>query len=314
MIKRSKPAVDAALSPQTGHSRDGQPLSYNRAPLPELAPWIARLYVTSVHVPEGYRLDCGLFNDISCMRIQLDGEWAAETADGALTQGKAALYMGPQTRRMPVAVTGSFMSVGAAFRPGTAHSLKGPKVGIYNDRIVTTDDVGMPSERILSMFEPEMTPEEMLRALESSFVRWIDRAGTRLPDPISTRFETACFTDPTMSVGEFARECDIAPRRLERIVNRDFGVSPKQALRRARALDMASHLLGVADHEEAEELALRYYDQSHLIRDFVHFFMLTPSKLLAFPRPLLTAALESRQARRLEIIERLTPGAVRPWQ
>jgi hypothetical protein len=35
---------------------------------------------------------------------------------------------------------------------------------------------------------------------------------------------------------------------------------------------------------------------------------------LARPQPLLTLTLESRQARRLELIERLQPGAARPWQ
>ena len=33
-------------------------------------------------------------------------------------------------------------------------------------------------------------------------------------------------------------------------------MAPKQVLRRARALDMASHLRGVADADEAEELGL----------------------------------------------------------
>ena len=89
---------------------------------------------------------------------------------------------------------------------------------------------------------------------------------------------------------------------------------PKQVLRRARALDMASHLRGVADEAEAEELELRYYDQSHLIREFTELFGMSPRQFVASPQPILTLALESRQARRLEMIERVAPGAVRPWQ
>jgi len=88
---------------------------------------------------------------------------------------------------------------------------------------------------------------------------------------------------------------------------------PKQVLRRARALDMASHLRGVADQAEAEELALRYYDQSHLIRDFTQLFGMSPSQFVARPQPILTLALESRQARRLELLERVPPGGQRPW-
>ena len=106
----------------------------------------------------------------------------------------------------------------------------------------------------------------------------------------------------------------IEQRRLERIVRRDFGLPPKQVLRRARALDMASHLRGVADQAEGEALALRYYDQSHLIREFDELFGMSPSQFVSAPQPLLTLALESRQARRLEAIERISPGELRPWQ
>ena len=103
-------------------------------------------------------------------------------------------------------------------------------------------------------------------------------------------------------------------RPLERVVNRDFGLSPKQVLRRARALDMASHLRGVADLDEAEEIALRYYDESHLIHEFSAFFGMSPRQFVATPQPLLTLALESRQARRLEALKRIEPGEARPWQ
>jgi hypothetical protein len=41
---------------------------------------------------------------------------------------------------------------------------------------------------------------------------------------------------------------------------------------------------------------------------------MAPSQFIATPQPLLTLALESRQARRLEALERVAPGAKRPWQ
>ena len=63
MRKQAQPGVDTAIAPHGGVSRDGQPLSHNRAPRAELAPWVARIYVTDVDAPPGYRIDCGLFND-----------------------------------------------------------------------------------------------------------------------------------------------------------------------------------------------------------------------------------------------------------
>lgn len=312
--KSSIPGIDRAIAPQSGVSRDGQPLSYNRAPRKELAPWIGRLYVSDVAAPAGHRLACGLFNDTSMLRVQLSGQWRAETIAGPMELGRAALYFGPHSRRMAVAVTGPFCSVGVALRPGACHALRGPKAADHLDRISGTEVLGVEQDAVLSQFEPGMGPEDMLQVMEGLLMAMVERCATGEPDPLTVRFENAAFLDPTISIGQFAQECGVDQRRLERVVRRDFGLPPKQVLRRARALDMASHLRGVADQDEAEELALRYYDQSHLIREFIELFGMSPSQFVALPQPLLTLALESRQARRLEAIERIAPGDLRPWQ
>jgi AraC-like DNA-binding protein len=308
------PAVDAAVESRGGQTRLGQPLSYNRAPAADLAPWIARLYATVVEIPEGHRLECGLFNDTSIFRIQLKGHWSGLSADGVVEGERVALYFGPHTRLMPVTVTGSFVSVGISLRPGSGHALRRAKTADYLDRIVPCEELGLPGEAALSMLEQVDDPETWLQMLEGVIRRIVEAAGGETPDPITQRFESLSLANPTASVAQFARECDIDQRRLERIVRRDFGMAPKQMLRRARALDMAAYLRGVADQDEAEELQLRYYDQSHLIREFTELFGMSPRQFVASPQPILTLALESRQARRLEMIERLAPGAVRPWQ
>jgi AraC-like DNA-binding protein len=81
-------------------------------------------------------------------------------------------------------------------------------------------------------------------------------------------------------------------RQLGRIIRRDFGMPPKQVMRRARALDMASHLHGVADEAEAEELILRYFDQAQMTREFTELFGVTPRRFVKTPNPLLTLALD----------------------
>lgn len=314
MHKRTRPAVDEAIAPRGGVSRDGQPLSYNRAPAASLAPWIGRLYATVVDAPADHRLDCGLFHDTSTIRIQLRGTWTAETADGPKAYERSALYFGPQTRRMPVSVVGGFTSVGISLRPGCGHALFGFNTTDFVDRLMLCDELGLPGTEALHALEGLSDPEQWLQLLETMIHRIVTEAGGRAPDPVTARFEILAFTDPSASVADFAESCGITQRTLERIIRRDFGMAPKQVLRRARALDMASHLRGVADGEEAEELALRFYDQSHLIREFTQLFGMSPRQFVARPQPIMTLALESRQARRLELIERLEPGAARPWQ
>ena len=314
MLKRGRPGIDRAIEPQYGVSREGQPLSYNRAPAPDLAPWIAGLYATVVDAPADHRLDCGLFNDTSLLRFQLKGQWTAHTADGIRHNGRSALLFGPQSRLMPISVQGAFASTGISFRPGAGYALAKSKIGDLGDRFVAADDLGFPGEAALVMLEAGGSPEDWLTSLEDLFRKLIARTGGKLPDPVATRFEAIALANPSQPVGEIAREIGIEQRQLERIVRRDFGMSPKKVLRRSRALDMASHLRGVADHEEAEELALRYFDQSHLIHEFIDLFGMTPGKFVETPLPILTLALESRQARRLEALKRLAPGGIRPWE
>lgn len=314
MLRRAPPAVDESITPAHGVSRDGQPLSYNRAPAADLAPWVARLYATVVELPEGHRVECGLFNDVATIRIQLKGDWTAQTATGAMRRGRAALFFGPQARRMPVTVVGSFISIGIQLRPGTGHAVRGVNAADYVDRLLSCEELGLPGEAVLTLLDETADPETWLQQLEEIIRAMVNESGVLRPDPLSARFEALAFTDPTASVADFARDCGVTLRQLERIIRRDFGLPPKQVLRRARALDMASYLRGVADHEEAEELVLRYYDQSHLIREFTDLFGMSPSQFVARPQPILTLALESRQARRLELTERLSPGDLRPWE
>ena len=307
MLKRIRRGIDRAIDSRSGTSRDGQPLSCNRSPAPDLAPWIARLYATIVDAPDGHVLRSGLFNDVSVIRIQLRGEWTAVTADGPRSMARAALVFGPHSRVMPVTVTGSFVSIGVQLRPGAGHALKGLHAGDLVDRLA-------PAEAAIAVLSETTSPEEALDVLEAMIRRIIEESGAARPDPVSARFETLSFTDPSASIAEFAAGNDISARQLERTIRRDFGLPPKQLLRRARALDMASHLRGVADEAEADELILRYYDQSHLTREFTSLFGMSPRQFVEATSPLLTLALESRQSRRLEAIERLAPGDPRPWQ
>lgn len=313
-MNRIPPAVDPAIASGSGATRDGQPISYNRAPPADLAPWVARFYVTKVDAPADYLIDCGLFNDTANIRLQLAGAWHAETQRGPIELGREAVFCGPHSRRMPIRVKGGFVSAGFSFRPGACHALKGPKIADMLDCVVPLEVCGESGAAMFALLDPGGSPRTWVKAMEGAVRAMVERRGGREPDPVTVRFEVAAYADPGRTVAAIADDIGVEQRRLERIVKRDFGMSPKQVLRRARALDMASHLRGVADHEEAEELVLRYYDQSHLIREFVALFGISPSQFVNTPQPLMTAALENRQARRLEMMARIAPGGIRPWE
>lgn len=314
MSNHRKPGVDPWLSTRFGKTRDGQPLSINRLAAPDTAPWIAWLYATSVEAPDDYQLDCRLLSDTAMIRIQLEGEWTAQTRDGLKRYGPKACYFGPQTRAMPVSVKGSFTSVGLALKPGAGFTVTCLPAADFVDRVVELDSIGLPGQAAIEALSQAASGEEMLHILEALVRVFLGGAKPATPPALSASFELQALADPNFSVAAFAEDHGISLRQLERLCQRDFGITPKQVLRRARALEMASHLRGVADSAEEDAAILRYYDQSHMAREFTDLFGLSPRQFVETPQPLMTLALESRQARRLAMLDRLQPGDRRPWE
>lgn len=311
----TNPQLRSAL----GHTRNGEPLSNNRAPARDLAPWVARVYATSVEVEDESRIDCGMIADTPVMRLLFKGDWVAHPRDGQRRYGPCAVLFGPQTRRMEVGVRGSFATASVALKPGAVHALKGPKVADILDRILFYDDIyghdkWGTSDSLVSLFDPSGSPEHWLRIAENLMRQLVSRTGAEPPDPVIEAFDRAVFADPNLSIGDFVEEHDIERRRFERLVKRAYGENATQVLRRARALDIAAHLRGVADDADAEEAALKFFDQSHMIREFKAFFDMTPRQFAMTPQPFMTLTLEARQARRLEVLGRALPGEVPPWR
>lgn len=312
---RITPALRTAL----GHTSDGEPLSNNRAPADDLAPWIARVYATQVETDADHVIECGLLADTPVLRVLFSGEWTAGTRDGIGRYGPSALFFGPQTKRMPVSVKGSFATVGVALRPGAVTALKGPLVADTLDRIILYDHIfgdkaWGTSEQLIEWFGTQGPVERWLKVAEKLFRFLVERANGAVPDPVVEAFDKAAFADPNLVIGEFAAEHGVERRRLERLIKKAYGQTAKQVLRRARVMDVAAHLRGVGDNREEEEAALRFFDQSHMIREFRAFFGMTPRQFARTPQPFMTLTLEARQARRLEVLGRSMPGSPPPWR
>jgi AraC-like DNA-binding protein len=310
-----EPAAGGAEDADAGASAPADaPVSISRAPGAALSPWVARLYATWIKAPDHWSIDCGLLADTASLRVFIEADAWAETRDGRQHYRRGVAFFGPQSRRMPVTVNGSFAAVGIGFRPGASFALRGRGIGEFVDRIVRSEHFGGDGVALLAQFDHCDDPHRWLDVLEASMEQILADWAAAYPDPLTTAFDRAAFENPNRQVADIAAELGCTRRKLERIVRRDFGMAPKQVLRRARALDMAATLRGVADADEAEELALRYYDQSHLTRDFITFFGMTQMQFVQTPQPLMTNTLEIRQARRLEELKRLQPGDRYPWR
>ena len=298
---------------RSGMSRTGMPLSLNRAPSADLDPWIARIVVARVETDPDFETSCGLCNDIAFLRILIGGQWQAETRDGPLRFGAEPVLVGPHSKLLPVRCTGPLSTVGIGFRPGALRCLLGRDMPELVDRIEYGDPFGLLGQDAATHFAQDLSVEEWASVIEDGIRAFIMRTNPKLPDPLSAAFEHASFADPNIAPGDFAAMRGVSRRTLERTVRRDYGLTPRTVLRRARALDLAAQLLGVADDEEESEFLARYFDQSHRIKEFQRFFGTTPEAFRSERRVLLTINLETRAARRLEELERIEPGDPRPW-
>ena len=301
----------------TGATSEGLPLSFNRAPCAELQPWVARIGVTAISLPQGTALECGTFSENPAMRIIYGAKWTAQTADGEMEfspgERGLALYFGPCTKMTRLKVHGSFRVVSIYFTPGGTRGLDLPPIEDTLDRIY-------PRNCFTGLQRPEKEYElhgdvhSWIDACEAKVLSEVSRLGLAPPPPLISDFEALSLNDPAASLDDFADAHGVARRTLERMVKREFGVSPHFVMRRARALDMAATLLKVANKDEEADIALRYYDQSHLTREMQQLLDTTPGRLRTGHHPLLRITMEIRQSRRMDLLEQLGAGEPRPWR
>ena len=301
----------------TGSTPSGMPLSLNRSPHHSLRHWLMRVGVTSIDLPEGASIECASMCEHPVIRMIYGAKWTAETADGVQEFNPGdhglALYFGPETRAMKLRVDGSFRVVSINCTSAFAHNFDLPDTRHTLDRIIPFDPLN-ESAVPHDAHRPQDDPLHWLDACEAHLHEKLHAMGLDEPHGLLEEFEWLCLTDPAANLSAFAEAGGTTRRTLERTISRHWGVTPKFALRRARALDMAAALLGVADSEEEPELRLRYFDQSHLSREMRHFFDQTPGALQTGECPLLRITMEIRQARRLEALAKLSAGEPAPWR
>ncbi len=253
------------------------------------------------------------------MTIIYHDAWTAGTADGEQVwePGKhgRALYFGPQTKCMPLSISGQYSAITLHFNAGSTNVLGFPDHSRMLNRIIDIDEFFSHETPLGALVPWESDYENWLSAVENHFLRpLVEAAEFQEPDPIAIAFEQQCLADPDITVEEFANGQSVSKRTIERIIKDTFGLTPKQALRRARVLDMAAALLDVARPEDKPEIELRYFDQSHRVKEIRSFFNMSPTELKNGLHPFIRLSLEVRQRRRLDALNRLKPDEIGPWR
>jgi AraC-like DNA-binding protein len=276
-------------------------LSRTYRPSADLAPYIRRFYVFEAPLPEGAVIEDFLLAETAFVRCLLRGDWAAETSPGEWSTAGSIVFFGANSRPLRVRVKGGFAVTGFAVRPSGWHALFADAHFTFADRMLPLQQLwGELADELISAVASARDDDGQLRAMEEVIRTRMAELKRPVSDPQMARFEVIARTDSTMLVEDAASAVGLSVRQFERRCLASFGLTPKGVLRRSRFLDSATALRGFSSPTEIELDALRYFDQSHMNREFRRYTGMTPRTFANAVTPLQTAGLKLREESRFE--------------
>lgn len=271
-------------------------LSNTYHPSEALAPYIRRYYVFEANLPDDMVIEDFLLAETAMVRCLLKGDWVGEVAPGEWSQPGRTLFFGANALPFKVRVKGSFAVAGFAIRPSGWKALFDEPHSTYADSLMPLQDVwGELADTMQVGVEAATDDPGKVAAMETAIMARLAQIDRPDADAEMARFERIARVDSTMRIEDAAQEIGLSVRQLERRCTQIFGLTPKAILRRSRFLDMATAMRGFSSPSEQDLAALRYYDQSHVTREFRRFTHMTPTQFQATMTPLQTAGLKLRQ-------------------
>jgi AraC-like DNA-binding protein len=269
--------------------------SRNYTPSDDLLPYVRRIYVFEADLSEDFGLEDRLLAEDATIRVLINGDWEAEVApDEWRTIGKVMLF-GGNSKQLRVRATGHFRLLNFAVRPCAWRALFKQPAPNHADTMVPLREMWDDLVEDLAATVKKVIPDEtIVAAFETAVREQCKRIGRNKIDAKMALFEDVARTNNSLKMEEAAAQVGLSVRQLERRCLTAYGISPKAVLRRSRFLDMAEGMRGLSTSAEAARAMSRYFDQSHLNREFWRFCGMTPGKFAKATTPLFNAELKQR--------------------
>jgi len=195
--------------------------------------------------------------------------------DGAVRCHAGAVVSGAFTRSFVVDTREHASLVGVHFKPGGARAFLGAQADEFSDIHVDLAALWSPAaaDRLRDALGSAAVGAERFAILE-------DMLRERLvPSLAGRRFVRALLSRPEASVAEVAECFGRSHRSFIEVFSAEVGMTPK-LFQRIQRFQHAFALAGEARKPAWAQLALDcgYFDQSHLIRDFVELAGVTPAE------------------------------------
>ena len=271
-------------------------LSRTYRPSADLAPYIRRFYVFEAPLPDGAVIEDFLLAETAFVRCLLRGDWAAQTHGDEWNTAGNVVFFGANSRPLRVRVKGGFAVTGFAIRSSGWNALFAESHDSLSNQMLPLQQLwGELAETLYAGVAAAVDDAGQLAAMEAALRERIALMRSPDADLQMARFEVIARTDSTMRVEDAATEIGLSVRQLERRCLATFGLTPKAILRRSRFLDTATALRGFSSPSERELDALRYFDQSHMSKEFKLFTGMTPRTFANAVTPLQTAEVTRRR-------------------
>ena len=269
--------------------------SRNYAPSDDLLPYVRRITVFDADLPEGFVLEDQLLAEDAAIRVLINGDWEAEVAPGEWHATGKVMLFGGNSKPLRVRTTGPFRLMSFAVRPSAWRALFKQPAPDYTDTLVPLQNMwGDLAEDLAAGVKDASSDEMVIAVMETTVREQLKRIGRNKVDGKIALFEEIARTNNNLKMEQAAAQVGLSVRQLERRCLTSYGISPKAVLRRSRFLDMAEGMRGLSTAAEATLALSRYFDQSHLNREFWRFYSMTPGKFAKATTPLFNAELKQR--------------------
>ncbi len=152
-----------------------------------------------------------------------------------------------------------------------------------NHTLPLQEMLGADALHLGEMLAEAPTREARFRQLDATFAKWMAGSPDMRRD-VAWAFETI-RNDPARHIADIAAEIGYSRKTLALHFCGQFGVTPKTASRIARFERAVAGASGTLAAWSAIAADAGYFDQPHMIREFVEFTGLTPSQYRARLRP-----------------------------
>ena len=191
----------------------------------------------------------------------------------------STFLIGPTMGAYEIEIQSNARIFGVGIRPRGWSALLGINASELADEAIDLSDiVGNISRGTLEAMKHAPDIPSMVTAADNLFAQLIQKRKPRnCASPYALEQWLLDPSDP--NIDQLVQMMDVSRRQTDRIAKQVFGASPKMLQRKYRALRAADRIRS-GEYPCASSVDVKFYDQSHFIKEFRTFIGVTPQQFV----------------------------------